>query len=139
MLAIYQDFSMLARSHLQNPGLVSFSRILHLMNLFLLVLLRFSMLDLILTSVVNLTSSGSICNALRVTRSGNLSHWKGLAYPNTAFGTTHASFLAMRGVTGPLEVFEGNKGLMDAITGPFELDWARENLEVVCRTNVKKY
>ncbi len=41
--------------------------------------------------------------------------------------------------TGPLEVFEGNKGLMDAITGHFELDWSRENLEAVRRTSVKKY
>jgi 2-methylcitrate dehydratase len=83
--------------------------------------------------------SGTAYNALRVTRTGNLSHWKGLAYPNTAFGATHAAFLAMRGVTGPLAVFEGNKGLMDAITGPFELDWSREDLEIVRRTSVKKY
>ncbi len=83
--------------------------------------------------------SGTAYNALRVTRTGSLSNWKGLAYPNTAFGATHAAFLAMRGITGPLEVFEGNKGLMDAITGPFELDWTRENLEAVRRTSVKKY
>lgn len=83
--------------------------------------------------------SGTAYNALRVTRTGRLSNWKGLAYPNTAFGATHAAFLAMRGITGPLEVFEGNKGLMDAITGPFELDWTRENLEAVTRTSVKRY
>ena len=83
--------------------------------------------------------SGTAYNALRVTRTGSLSNWKGLAYPNTAFGATHAAFLAMRGITGPLEVFEGNKGLMDAITGHFELDWDRENLESVRRTSVKKY
>jgi 2-methylcitrate dehydratase PrpD len=58
---------------------------------------------------------GTAFNALRVTRTGTLSHWKGLAYPNTAFGCTHATFLAMRGITGPLEVFEGNKGFMEAI------------------------
>jgi len=83
--------------------------------------------------------SGTAYNALRVTRTGSLSNWKGLAYPNTAFGATHAAFLAMHGVTGPLEVFEGNKGLMDAITGHFELDWSQENLEAVRRTSVKKY
>ena len=83
--------------------------------------------------------SGTAYNALRVTRTGSLSNWKGLAYPNTAFGATHAAFLALRGITGPLEVFEGNKGLMDAITGHFELDWSRENLEAVRRTSVKKY
>jgi 2-methylcitrate dehydratase len=83
--------------------------------------------------------SGTAFNALRVTRTGALSHWKGLAYPNTAFGCTHAAFLAMRGVTGPPEVFEGNKGFMDSITGPFVIDWSHEDLERVMHTNVKKF
>src|SRR5579872_4873448 len=97
-------------------------------------------LDLNQNEIANAVAmSGTAYNALRVTRTGSLSHWKGLAYPNTAFGATHAAFLAMRGVTGPLEVFEGNKGLMDAITGPFTLDWSQENLEIVRRTSVKKY
>jgi 2-methylcitrate dehydratase len=83
--------------------------------------------------------SGTAYNALRVTRTGALSHWKGLAYPGTAFACTHAAFLAMRGVTGPAEVFEGNKGFMDSITGRFEIDWLQEDLERVRRTIVKKY
>ena len=62
-----------------------------------------------------------------MTRTGGLSHWKGLAYPNTAFAALSAAFLAMRGVTGPLEVFEGNKGFMDAIAGRFEIDWSPED------------
>ena len=82
---------------------------------------------------------GTAFNALRVTRTGALSHWKGLAYPNTAFGCVYATFLAMRGVTGPPEVFEGNKGFMDTISGRFEIDWSREDLERVTRTIVKKY
>jgi 2-methylcitrate dehydratase PrpD len=56
-----------------------------------------------------------------------------------ACGATHAAFLVMRGNTGPLEVFEGNKGFMDAIAGQFEIDWSRENLEMVTRTVLKKY
>jgi 2-methylcitrate dehydratase len=83
--------------------------------------------------------SGTAFNALRVTRTGTLSQWKGLAYPNTAFGAVHASFLAMRGVTGPIEVFEGNKGFMETISGPFEIDWAHEDLERVTLTFLKKY
>lgn len=83
--------------------------------------------------------SGTAYNALRVTRTGRLSHWKGLAYPNTAFGATHAAFLAMQGITGPLEVFEGNKGFKEAIAGRFTLGWERENLEAVQRTIIKKY
>jgi len=82
---------------------------------------------------------GTAFNALRVTRTGELSNWKGLAYPNTAFGCTHATFLAMHGITGPLQVFEGNKGFMDSIAGHFEIDWSSENLERVTQTVIKKY
>lgn len=83
--------------------------------------------------------AGTAFNALRVTRTGLLSHWKGLAYPNVAFGATHAAFLAKRGITGPLEVFEGNKGFMQSIAGSFSIDWAGETLDAVPRTIVKKY
>jgi 2-methylcitrate dehydratase len=83
--------------------------------------------------------SGTAFNALRVTRTGRLSNWKGLAYPNTASCCTFVTFLAMRGITGPLEVFEGEKGFMDAIAGCFEIDWAREDLDRVTATILKKY
>ena len=83
--------------------------------------------------------AGTSLNALRVTRTGELSHWKGLAYPATAFGATHAAFLAMRGITGPREVFEGNKGFIETIAGPFEIDWRQEDLESVRRTILKRY
>jgi len=73
-----------------------------------------------------------------VTRSGNLSNWKGLAYPNMAYGATDAAFLAKRGITGPMEVFEG-KAADGCITGKFELDWSKENLEAVLKTDIKKY
>ena len=83
--------------------------------------------------------AGTSLNALRVTRTGSLSHWKGLAYPAVSFGATHAAFLAKRGITGPREVFEGNKGFMDAISGEFEIDWSQEDLESVTRTILKKF
>jgi 2-methylcitrate dehydratase len=82
---------------------------------------------------------GTAFNALRVSRTGALSQWKGLAYPNTAFSCTHATFLAMRGITGPLEVFEGNKGFMDSIAGKFKINWSEEDLERVTQTILKRY
>lgn len=82
---------------------------------------------------------GTAFNALRVTRTGSLSHWKGLAYPNTVFGCTHAAFLAMRGVTGPAQVFEGNKGFKQSIAGDFSIAWQEEDLERVTRTVIKRY
>jgi 2-methylcitrate dehydratase len=83
--------------------------------------------------------AGTALNALRVTRTGTLSQWKGMAYPFTAFGALEAVFLAARGITGPLEVFEGNKGFMDSVAGPFEIDWESEDLERVRRTFLKRY
>ena len=83
--------------------------------------------------------AGTAFNALRVTRTGRLSNWKGLAYPNTAFCATHAVLLARRGITGPREVFEGNKGFKEAIAGGFSIDWMAEDLERVCRTIVKEF
>lgn len=83
--------------------------------------------------------SGTCNNALRVTRTGALSHWKGLAYPNTGFVGSHSAFLAYRGITGPEEVFEGNKGFKDAIAGDFDIDWSKEDLENVNKSIIKKY
>ncbi|HEY5224029.1 MAG TPA: MmgE/PrpD family protein [Microbacteriaceae bacterium] len=83
--------------------------------------------------------SGTANNALRVTRTGSLSNWKGLAYPNTAKEGTFAALLASRGITGPELVFEGNKGFMQSIAGPFEIDWSAEDLERVRMTIVKRH
>ena len=83
--------------------------------------------------------AGTALNALRVTRTGALSQWKGLAYPFTAFGAVEAAFLAARGITGPAEVFEGNKGFIETIAGPFEIAWEHEDLERVRRTFLKRY
>lgn len=86
-----------------------------------------------------LAISGTAFHGLRVTRTGRLSQWKGLAYPNMAACCTNATFLAMRGITGPLEVMEGEKGYMDALSGMFEIDWSKEDLERVRNTSLKKY
>jgi 2-methylcitrate dehydratase len=83
--------------------------------------------------------SGTALNALRVTRTGSLSHWKGLAAPFAASCAMQASLLARRGITGPTEVFEGNKGFMQAIAGAFTIDWANQQLDRVDTTIVKRY
>lgn len=83
--------------------------------------------------------SATAYNALRVTRTGHLSHWKGLASPSTGWTSTHSAFLAMHGITGPEEVFEGNKGFKDTIAGDFTIDWQKEDLERVTSTIIKKY
>jgi 2-methylcitrate dehydratase len=86
-----------------------------------------------------LAIAGVANNALRVTRTGALSNWKGLAYPFTAFSATEAAFLAAKGITGPLEIFEGNKGFMHSIAGHFEMEWSADHLDDVLKTILKKY
>jgi len=83
--------------------------------------------------------AGTALNALRVTRTGALSQWKGLAYPFAASAAVEAVFLAARGITGPAEVFEGKKGFMETIAGRFAIDWEREDLERVRGTFLKRY
>ncbi len=78
-------------------------------------------------------------NALRVTRTGALSQWKGLAAPHTAASCVVAVTLAQHGVTGPREAVEGNKGFAAAIAGSFDIDWSRESLERVRRTVLKRH
>lgn len=58
--------------------------------------------------------------ALRQTRQGELSSWKGYAGPNAARNAVFAANLALLGVTGPSEVFEGVHGVWHVL-GPF--DW----------------
>lgn len=92
------------------------------------------------TQIANaIAISGTANNALRVTRTGELSNWKGLAYPNTAKEGVFAALLARAGITGPGEVFEGNKGFKESIAGDFTIDWSKEGLDSVLRTIVKKH
>src|SRR5437868_2990843 len=63
-----------------------------------------------------------VCNvALRQTRSGELSMWKGCAFANAARNGVFAALVAAEGLTGPAPIFEGDLGIMKLLTGPFEL------------------
>lgn len=83
--------------------------------------------------------SGTANNALRVTRTGHISNWKGIAFAMVGFAATMQCFLAKKGLTGATQIFEGNKGLMNAIAGKFKIDWGKENLEKVKETTIKKF
>jgi 2-methylcitrate dehydratase len=63
-----------------------------------------------------------VCNtALRQTRSGELSMWKGCAFANAARNGLFAALLAGEGMSGPAPIFEGELGFMKLLTGPFEV------------------
>src|SRR5437868_8612658 len=59
--------------------------------------------------------------ALRQTRAGEMSMWKGCAFANAARNGVFAALLAAEGMTGPAPIFEGDVGIMRLLTGPFEI------------------
>ena len=65
--------------------------------------------------------AGVANTALRQTRAGELSMWKGCAFANAARNGVFAALLAAEGMTGPAPIFEGEVGIMKLLTGPFEL------------------
>ena len=48
--------------------------------------------------------------AMRQARAGELSHWKGVAFANTARHGVYSALLARAGMTGPAPIFEGQMG-----------------------------
>ena len=67
---------------------------------------------------INLAGVANI--ALRQTRVGDLSMWKACAFSNAARNGVFAAMLAQQGMTGPSPIFEGEKGFMQLVSGPFE-------------------
>src|SRR6266849_7887173 len=65
--------------------------------------------------------AGVANTALRQTRAGELSMWKGCAFANAARNGVFAALLAAEGMTGPAPIFEGKVGIMKLLTGPFDL------------------
>ncbi len=60
--------------------------------------------------------------AMRQTRAGELSMWKGAAFANTSRNGVLAALLAAEGMTGPAPIFEGEMGFFAEVAhGEFEI------------------
>ena len=81
--------------------------------------------------------AGAGHNALRVTRTGDITMWKGLSASNAGRNAMYATMLANNGMEGPTDVFEGQKGWKQIISGEFEADYTA--CEAVTETMTKKY
>ncbi|MFC6764552.1 MmgE/PrpD family protein [Natrinema soli] len=66
--------------------------------------------------------AGTPHNALRVTRTGGINEWKGIASANAARNAVYAALLAHDGMEGPNNLFEGQKGWKQIISGEFEVN-----------------
>src|SRR6516162_10676497 len=74
------------------------------------------------TKLTHTIGLAGVCNvALRQTRSGELSEWKGCAFANAARNGVFAATLAADGLTGPAPIFEGDLGFFRLVTRePFD-------------------
>ncbi len=81
------------------------------------------LMNLSLEQTVHTLGLSGVANiAMRQTRVGELSMWKGCAFANTARNAVFAAILARHEMTGPAPIFEGEKGFMKLVSGPFELE-----------------
>jgi 2-methylcitrate dehydratase len=85
-----------------------------------------------------------VCNvALRQTRSGELSEWKGCAFANAARNGVFAATLAGEGLSGPAPVFEGDLGFFRLVTrepfdpAPFGGEFGNSGEFMINRTYIK--
>ncbi len=86
----------------------------------------------------------AVCNiALRQTRSGELSMWKGCAFANAARNGVFAATLAAAGMTGPAPIFEGDLGFMKLVTreaftvAPMGAEYEADEPFMIARTYIK--
>src|SRR4051794_37224425 len=66
--------------------------------------------------------AGTTGTALRLTRAGELSMWKGCAFAHAARNAVFAALLAAEGMTGPAPLFEGDMGFFQQVSGPFVVE-----------------
>jgi 2-methylcitrate dehydratase len=80
------------------------------------------LMKLDVTKLKHTIGIAGVCNvALRQTRSGELSEWKGCAFANAARNGVFAATLAGEGLTGPAPIFEGDLGFFKLVTRePFQ-------------------
>jgi len=75
------------------------------------------LLGLNATQTTHALGIAGVCNvALRQTRSGELSMWKGCAFANAARNGVFAAVLASEGMTGPAPIFEGDLGFFKLVS-----------------------
>jgi 2-methylcitrate dehydratase len=65
--------------------------------------------------------AGTTAAALRLTRAGELSMWKGCAFAHAARNGVFAALLAAEGISGPAPLFEGEMGFFQQVSGTFSL------------------
>lgn len=64
---------------------------------------------------------------------------RGLASANTSFQCIHYVRLAQKGVQGPLDIFEGHRGLEHLLGKPFGIDWDNETYDAILACSMRRF
>jgi len=99
------------------------------------------LLNLTQEQIANAIGIAAVSNiALRATRTGAMSMWRGSATAQAGRNGVFAAFLAQEGMTGPSEPFEGEFGFWQEIAHPFELSiLGRRNVPYAIECSTMKY
>lgn len=102
------------------------------------------LMKLDVTKLTHTVGLAGVCNvALRQTRSGELSMWKGCAFANAARNGVFAATLAADGMTGPSPIFEGDLGIFNLVTrepfdpAPFGAELGNQDGFMINKTYIK--
>ncbi len=77
--------------------------------------------------------------SLAVIQAEPVAQWKGLASGETASRALLNTYIASRGVTGTLGVFDGPFGLDQLVRDHSDIDWTTEPLDAAKRVSIKRY
>jgi 2-methylcitrate dehydratase len=102
------------------------------------------LMNLGVSKLTHTVGLAGVCNvALRQTRSGELSEWKGCAFANAARNGVFAATLAAEGLTGPAPIFEGDLGFFKLVSreafapAPFGAEFGNQDGFMINKTYIK--
>jgi 2-methylcitrate dehydratase len=83
--------------------------------------------------------AGSSLNPLVACRASYTTEWKGLQSSLVALGCYNIVMLAKEGMTGPVEIFEGNKGFEEEFGMKLEYNWNKDRFELIRKCILKGF
>jgi len=83
--------------------------------------------------------AGCSINSMVTSRASYTYEWKGFASSLDALNCTNIVLLAEQGMTGPIAIFEGPKGVEDVFGMKLDYDWSKENFELIPKCVLKSY
>lgn len=86
-----------------------------------------------------LAIAGCSISPLAVSRASYTYEWKGFASSLDALDCVNIALLAREGLTGPIALFEGPKGIAEVFGMKLDYDWSRETFELIQKCVLKTF